>query len=145
MSDPITIYAGRHEFLKYDYPVTVFWKGKSYPSAEAAVRAYYDFSGSGKMKDDWKIGPQETNIHTEVLRIKFHPLIHPKLAWKLVDTGDSILFESTEYNDANSLTGNNAMGEILMRIRDEIRPKMMDLAPRKQGHIHLHLLGDVAS
>jgi len=135
---------GEYDFLSnfYSSPVTV-WHA-TFPTAEHAYQRAKFFDGaiaeaircaptpgvakklgrSKGIRDDWE--DVKISIMTEVVRAKFNQ--SSRLTQKLLATGDAILEEGNHWNDTfwgvcpvGSGNGRNKLGDILMKIRDELR------------------------
>ena len=130
-----------YEFLSNFYEVNVEYGGLVYGSNEAAFQAqkclteeekilFTEFSpskskGVGRrviLRPDWeevKLGFME-----EIVRAKFTQ--HPELAIKLLATGDQVLVEGNRWGDIywgvdiRTGQGQNNLGKILMKIREEL-------------------------
>ena len=135
----ITSFRGNNEFLSNFYPVFVEFEGDRYPSVENAFQAakvinkedrkvfqFYDSKDARKygkkvpLRSDWdsvKVGIME-----ELLRSKFS---RKDLHEKLRDTGNVELIESNTWGDrfwgVYKSEGNNMLGKLLMKIRDEFK------------------------
>lgn len=130
-----------YEFLSNFYETNVEYRGLVYGSNEAAFQAqkclteaekilFTEFSpgkskGIGRhvtLRPDWeevKLGFME-----EIVRAKFTQ--HPELAIKLLATGDKVLVEGNRWGDIywgvdiRTGQGQNNLGKILMKIREEL-------------------------
>lgn len=142
MSEAITRFRGEYEFLSNFYESPVTFEGLTYGSSEAAFQAQkcmtyeerrafteyrpMDSKKAGRnvqIRPDWdavKVGVMEG-----IIRAKFTQ--NPGLAAKLLATGDCELVEGNNWHDifwgADGKTGEgeNHLGRILMKIRDELR------------------------
>lgn len=137
----IDSFRDKYEFLSNFYPCRVDYEGKSFGSTEQAYQYYktldpyfrekiFNSSPSKSKKitkekdfpirEDWsqiKLGIME-----DLLRIKFK---NPNLRDLLLKTGNSFIIEGNTWNDTfwgvcNNI-GENNLGKLLMKIRDEIR------------------------
>ena len=142
MSEAITRFRGEYEFLSNFYEAPVTFGGLTYGSSEAAFQAQKcmtdedriafteyrsaDSKKAGKkikLRPDWdavKLGVMEG-----IIRAKFTQ--NPELATRLIATGDRELVEGNHWHDkfwgVDSKTGEgeNHLGRILMKIREELR------------------------
>lgn len=78
---------------------------------------------SVKMREDWE--SVKLSIMLNLLRWKFN---HSEMKSALLETGDAILEEGNVWKDTfwgicppNSGNGHNHLGELIMKVRDEIR------------------------
>ena len=138
-------HAEGYTFLSNFYEAPVFFDGLTYGSNEAAFQAQkcmteeekipFTEYGPGKSKGmgrrvqlrpDWeavKVGLME-----EIVRAKFTQ--HPELAWRLIGTGDKMLVEGNHWGDtfwgvdARTGQGENHLGKILMKVREELKSQM---------------------
>lgn len=129
-----------YQFLSNFFPVTVFLDGEYYPSVEHAYQAaktdnQYERErirgmktpGQAKragrhlmLRHDWE--DVKLNVMHDLLRQKFS---HGVLQDRLLATGDEKLVEGNTWKDyfwgvCNGI-GQNHLGVLLMRVRDEIR------------------------
>ena len=132
----------QYRFLSNFYEARIEYGGLVYGSNEAAFQAQkciteeekiqFTEYGPGKSKGigrrvqlrpDWetvKVGLME-----EIVRAKF--MQHPELAAKLLATGDKVLVEGNRWGDTcwgvdmRTGQGENHLGKILMKIREELR------------------------
>lgn len=141
MSDPIMSFRGEYGFLSNMYSASFEWDGRMYRNSEAAFQsaksldpAVRDEFGSmagvvakraGKkvsLRADWE--SVKDDIMEEVVHAKFSQ--NPDLARKLTDTGDAPLIEGNRWHDTYwgvdlaSGKGENHLGKILMKIREEL-------------------------
>lgn len=120
------------------------YDGEKYPTAEHAFQAAKCINKNDRerirdaknpsiakrlgrsvhLRSDWEL--EKVNIMENILKIKFH---EKKLRDSLVDTKDSKLIEQNEWHDMywgvctcakHMQYGKNMMGELLMKIRNEI-------------------------
>lgn len=138
----ITSFRGEYDFLSNFYEATVDFGGLRYLNSEAAFQAQkcqsdeerYAFlylpaakakrrGRQVELRPDWqavKVGLME-----EIVRAKFRQ--HPELAARLLATDGCRLIEANTWNDtcwgvdADTGQGENNLGRILMKIRDELR------------------------
>lgn len=131
-----------HAFLGNFFEVQVAYRGLTYGSAEAAFQAQKCLTeaerlpftqarpsrskGMGrrvKLRGDWE--EVKLGIMEEIVRAKF--VQHPELAARLLATGDRHLIEGNTWGDTfwgvdtRTGRGENHLGRILMKIRDELR------------------------
>ena len=87
----------------------------------AMVAARMGRDRSNKIKDDWE--QIKIEVMTRAVRAKFTQ--HADLRAMLLGTGDATLVEHTRndayWGDGGDGSGKNMLGQILMRIRDELR------------------------
>lgn len=136
----ISNFRGDYFFLSNFYPCKVEFEGMSFPCAEAAFQAAKteDISCREKLsqmdtptkakrygrKVPLREGYEEIKVSLmeTVLRSKFSD---KELQEKLLSTGDSILMEGNTWGDRFWGTvkgeGKNQLGQLLMKIRDELR------------------------
>jgi N-glycosidase YbiA len=149
MVDAITDFRGDYAFLSNFYAVPVEMDGAEYPTIEHAFQAAkthdYDRRRALRMaetpsaakrmgrrlkrRDDWFDVSLE--IMETLVRQKFTH--YPELRDKLLATGDAALIEGNNWNDRfygavwdsnqNAWVGENHLGRILMKVRDELRSK----------------------
>ena len=139
----ITAFSGDYFFLSNFYNTWLLYDGFLYPSSEAAFQAqksldpevkrkFMSLSPSSakslgkrvKLREDWE--QVKGDIMYSILKVKFS---NPDLQKKLLDTGDRELFEGNTWNDkcwgvvsnGREYIGDNKLGNILMRIREEMR------------------------
>jgi ribA/ribD-fused uncharacterized protein len=145
-SNRITSFRGEHSFLSNfaDSPIG------PYKNAEAAFQAAKcvnesdrkKFEGISakeakrlgrqvKLRPDWE--RVKFDVMLDIVRQKFNN--NPSLAQKLLATGDAELIEGNTWGDttwgvnANTGEGQNALGKILMQVREELRSN----APAQQS------------
>lgn len=132
----------QYRFLSNFYEARVEYGGFAYGSNEAAFQAQkcmteeeklpFTEYGPGKSKGvgrrvqlrpDWEA--VKVGIMEEIVRAKFAQ--HPELAEKLLATGDKVLVEGNHWGDTcwgvdtRTGQGENHLGKILMRVREELR------------------------
>jgi len=138
----IRSFRGKHAFLSNFYTCNVTIGKETYQTTEHyyqsqkatsdAVRKAIGFASSAKVakkmgrniicRKDWD--DVKDAVMLEALRAKFSI---PELAKMLVETGNAIIEESNSYGDrywgidSDTGKGQNKLGKMLMRIRDEIR------------------------
>ena len=140
-------FSGKYEFLNNFYNAPVFYNGLLYKNSEAAFHAQktlnlkdrerfteYNPSRSKKegrklnLRQDWET--VKDNIMYEICKAKFSQNID--LKHKLIDTGNQYLEEGTtgwhdnywgncECDKCKNFVGQNKLGRILMRIREELK------------------------
>ena len=132
----------QYRFLSNFYEASVEYQGLAYGSNEAAFQAqkcmteeekvqFTEF-GPGKSKGvgrrvplrpDWE--DVKVGIMEEIVRAKFTQ--HPELAAKLLATGDKVLVEGNHWGDTcwgvdtRTGQGENHLGKILMKVREELK------------------------
>lgn len=137
MSHAITTFKGDNFFLSNFYVAPVYYQGIRFENNEAAFQAakcperVREFCGlspqkakrlgrSVELRPDWE--EVKYDVMYQVCRAKF--LQNTDLARKLVETGDAELIEGNTWDDkvwgVCKGTGENNLGKILMRIRDEL-------------------------
>lgn len=139
-------FRGNYYYLSNFYDVDLVYDGLRYSNSESAFQAQKtldnDFkikfsfrSGksakslgkSVKLREDWEL--VKDNIMYEVCLQKF--LQNKDILDKLLSTGDAELIEGNLHGDRYwgvcKGTGQNKLGKILMRIRDELRSNNYDL------------------
>lgn len=147
MSEPIADFRGQYAFLSNFFPVSIEMDGAEYPTIEHAFQAAktLDFdlrrrirnAGSPstakqmgrklKRREDWF----EVSLHILESLVRHKFMRYPDLQEKLVNTGHSLLIEGNNWNDRfygcvydihqNEWIGENHLGKILMKIREEIQ------------------------
>jgi hypothetical protein len=134
---------GEYRFLSNFWPVVVEYEGIRYPSTEHAFQAAKtvdqderrriavlpsprDAKRAGRtvsIRDDWD--EIRIDVMLDLVRRKFR---HAYLREMLLATGDHELVEGNDWNDfywgVCRGRGENNLGKILMRVRDEIQDKM---------------------
>lgn len=139
---PIHRFTGLYAFLSNFYPSPLIFTERTYPTVEHAFQAMKTtnsdqrdmcaaMSTPGKAKAFGRsltLRPDWEDIKLDVM----HNLVHhkfatyPSLRKRLIATGDAELFEGNTWNDTfwgvDLITGegSNHLGEILMRVREEI-------------------------
>ena len=136
----ITRFREEYSFLSNFYPVNISYEGLNYTSVEAAFQACKTLNPSKKLmftglgakdakirgrllplRKDWE-GVKE-GIMYELCFQKFSE--NPHLKEKLLATGDQLLVEGNRYGDIYwgvvDGVGENKLGKILMRIREELK------------------------
>lgn len=132
-------FSHKYSFLSNFYMIYVHYEGLTYANSEAAFQAAKllnnedrkrftsmnpkEAKREGKrvpLREDWE--EIKDNVMYEVCKSKFQ---NPDLAKKLLDTGDEELVEGNTWNDTYwgvcNGEGQNKLGKILMRIREELR------------------------
>jgi len=134
----------KYAFLSNFYETEVAYGGLTYGSAEAAFQAQKCMTedeklpftqarpsrskGMGrrvKLRRDWE--EVKVGIMEEIVRAKFNQ--HPELVTRLLETGDKQLIEGNTWGDTcwgvdtRTGQGENHLGRILMKIREEIHDK----------------------
>lgn len=136
----IDVFKGRYFFLSNFFSAPVTWNGRTYLNNEAAFQSAKCIKDSmrdkfthldpsrakragrtTKLRQDWEDVKEQ--VMYEVCFAKFTQ--NPDLGKKLVETGDAILVEGNDWNDRVwgmvKGVGQNKLGKILMRIREEIK------------------------
>lgn len=136
--DAINCFRGEYAFLSNFYECPIAYNGHTYRNNEAAFQAQKDPSRSGefvslnptmakrlgkrvRQRRDWEW--TKMGIMKEIVRLKF--IQHPDLKEKLLATGDRLLIETNAWNGTYwgvcKGRGQNYLGKILMKIREELR------------------------
>jgi N-glycosidase YbiA len=140
----IAEFQNEYRFLSNFWPAEVVYEDITYPTAEhayqatktldmnerkkiAALKTPAEAKHAGealKQRPDWP--DIKFKVMEEVVRYKFTH--HADLAQKLLNTGDAELEEGNTWNDRiwgvsppNSSQGENHLGIILMKVRDELK------------------------
>ena len=125
-------------FLSNFYPVPITLDGVTYPTAEHAFQAQKDLTRrhdftTGSPSDAKRLGRRvrlradwqevKDDLMYEIVRAKFAQ--HPDLTERLLKTGDNPLIEGNTWGDTYwgvcNGKGKNVLGNILMRVRDDLR------------------------
>jgi ribA/ribD-fused uncharacterized protein len=143
MSDErITRFAGKYRFLSNFYMATILYEGTWYPSVEHAYQAaktldrgerdlmaQIETPGDAKrlgqritpIRSDWEA--VKLTVMETLLRAKFS--FYPELRAKLLATGEAQLSEGNTWGDSYwgmvAGFGENHLGKLLMKIREELR------------------------
>lgn len=142
MKGVISSFRGEYQFLSNMAKATFCWDGRQYLNSEAAFQsaktldakerdAFSSMNGvtakrAGKkvaLRSDWE--QVKVGIMEEVVRAKFQQ--NPELRDKLIATGNAQLVEGNYWHDTfwgvDSKTGEgeNHLGQILMKVRAELR------------------------
>ena len=127
-------------FLSNFYPCKVPYQGRTYKSSEAAFQAqktrdseirkeFEEMSArvakskgrTLELRRDWE--DVKDRIMYEICYSKF--VNNPQIARKLISTGDAVLIEGNTWFDTYwgvcNKVGLNKLGQILMKVRDEIK------------------------
>lgn len=141
MADRICSFRGKYGFLSNMTTAVFEWDGRTYRNSEAAFQSaksldpkerdcFCELTGvvakrAGRkvnLRSDWEA--VKVSIMEDVVREKF--LQNPELLKKLLDTGDAELIEGNGWHDTfwgvdqNTGEGENHLGRILMRLREEL-------------------------
>lgn len=140
MPRDIKVFKNQYYFLSNFYPCLVEYEGRTYPSSECAyqaaksldpeVRRFFETVSNSmsarrwgnkiQLRPDWDIARYD--IMYQILKSKFKI---PKLRKMLIDTEDAYLEEGNMHGDKYWGTvkgqGQNNLGKLLMKIRDEIK------------------------
>ena len=135
----IRTFKNKNAFLSNFYPVFVYYEGMRFPSVEHAFQAAKTndlatsklfmiappakdakrFGRQVKLRKDWD--SVKVNVMEMLLRQKF---ARPALREQLLSTEDSMLIEGNNHGDTFwgvcKGTGENYLGRLLMKIRQEI-------------------------
>ena len=142
----ITSFRDEWEFLSNFFPTPIEIEGMTYPTTEHAFQALKTYETTERytvrdaptpasakakgrkvtMREDWDTA--RFDAMEKVLRVKF---ADPVLREKLLATGDRALIEGNTWRDTTwgairdtktgDWKGRNALGKLLMKIRDELR------------------------
>jgi hypothetical protein len=139
--DKIGEFQGEYRFLSNFWPAEVVYEGITYPTAEHAYQAAKTLDveqrktiaamstpaaakAAGralKLREDWDTA--KFVVMEDVVRYKFTH--HSELRAKLLASGNKLLEEGNTWNDRiwgiYQGQGENHLGKILMKIRDELR------------------------
>ena len=138
----INLFDGEYAFLSNFYETPVEYNGLKFLSSEAAFQAQKTLIETEQIKfttlnpsqskrlgrkitlrEDWE--DVKVQIMHEICRAKFTQ--NPELAQKLIATGNKTLIEGNTWNDTFwgvcRGVGENNLGQILMRVRDELIKK----------------------
>lgn len=146
-SEVIDRFSGEFEFLSNFYMAPVMYEGEEYPSSEHAFQAAKSldpmdrrkvkacgtpgqakYTGRRviKLRPDWEA--VKNQAMEDIVRDKFTR--HEDLRKKLLDTGDVQLIEGNTWNDRTwgmvrnadgVFEGENRLGKILMKVREQLR------------------------
>jgi ribA/ribD-fused uncharacterized protein len=146
----IAEFQGEYRFLSNFWPAEVVYEGITYPTAEHAYQAAKtldvnerkriaalptpaEAKAAGralKLREDWERGGK-FEVMEQVVRYKFTH--HPELREKLLATADAVLEEGNTWGDTiwgvYQGKGQNRLGKLLMKIRDEIRAQSATTQP----------------
>jgi N-glycosidase YbiA len=144
MTKDITLFVGDYAFLSTFFPVEIIFQNITFPSIQHALVAamtedteiQVKISGIPKpgialqygktlrpfagWDDEYRI-----KIMTDFIDQKFHPVQHPELVQKLLDTEDRILINTDLWGDdffgVCVGKGSNHTGRLLMEKREKLR------------------------
>jgi ribA/ribD-fused uncharacterized protein len=140
-SNKIAEFQGEYRFLSNFFPAEIVYEGITYPTVEhayqsaktldmnerkriAAIKTPGEAKTEGrklKLRDDWDTA--KFQVMEDCVRYKFTH--HDDLREKLLATGDKLLEEGNTWGDriwgVYQGQGENHLGKILMKIRDELR------------------------
>jgi len=146
MPSRVDRFAGEHDFLSNFYPSPVELDGMEFPTVEHAFQAAKTLDSTQrhnvqaaktpaaakrmgrriKCRNDWY--DVSLAIMESLIRQKFAR--YPELRDRLIATGDAELIEGNTWNDTfygavwdgkkNEWVGENHLGRILMKVRDEL-------------------------
>lgn len=139
--EKIESFSGTYRYLSNFYDAPVLYNGIMYDNAEAAYQAqkqpekaemFKNINGSKAKKDgaaltlrpDWDLVKDQ--IMYEIVKEKFTRNIY--LGARLISTGDIPIIEGNYWNDTYwgvcKGKGQNKLGKIIMRVRDELKQTM---------------------
>ena len=138
----IDLFREEYEFLSNFYPAKITYEGICYYSSEAAYQAqkckyekdklqfaemYADeakkFGRKIEIREDWD--EIKIDIMRKIVAEKFFQ--HPRLAVRLLETGDKLLKEGNYWHDIfwgidyRTREGENHLGKILMELREKYK------------------------
>ena len=134
----INSFDGESDFLSNFYECPILWKGNLYRNSESIYQSYktldnvpFDFTkttGSQAKKISKKLNVRpdwnkiKFDLMYEICQEKFNQ--NTDIAQKLMNTGDAILIEGNYWGDTYwgkcNGVGQNNLGKILMKIREEL-------------------------
>ena len=140
--EQIDYFREEYEFLSNFYPAKLYFEGITYLNSEAAYQAQKCADARDKVSfsrlsaDEAKRLGQQVSMRADwnqvklalmerIVRAKFNQ--HPRLAKKLLETGDKPLMEGNYWRDLywgidlKTREGENHLGQILMALRSEYR------------------------
>lgn len=133
-------FRGKYYFLSNFYPAPVTYEGLTYSTNEAAFQSAKTFLDRKRftnldplsakrlgrkvqLRPDWE--EVKYNIMYEIVKAKF--IQNPDLKEKSLQTGNQHLEERNTWGDkiwgTVNGTGENALGKILMKVREELKYK----------------------
>jgi len=140
MSEPIRYFRGEYRWLSNFWSCFVVLDGQTYPSTENAYQAAKTLGHDArvpfrscfatkakragralKIRGDWE--EVKLSVMEDLLRQKFATA---ELRERLLATGDVELIEGNDWSDTywgvdDKLGGQNNLGKLLMRIREDLR------------------------
>lgn len=137
-------FTGNYSFLSNFYECPVFWDGRLYRSSEAAYQSAKCLNIEDRdqftkmnpaqakrkgrrvlMRPDWYEIKNE--VMYDICSKKFEQ--NSDLMFKLISTGDASLVEENTWGDRYwgvcNNSGKNELGKILMKIREEHKPRLI--------------------
>lgn len=146
MNEIINSFDGKYDFLSNFYDCDITYNGLSYKNSEAAFQAQktldlnlksmfttmtpYEAKKCGRrlnIRKDWE--EIKDKVMYEICLAKFTQ--NSNLKKKLLDTGNAELIEGNYWHDncwgdcnctkCKNISGQNRLGKILMKIRDELK------------------------
>lgn len=139
--EEISGFTGIHQYLSNFWEACVTMEGKVYPTTEHAFQAAKTLDPDERRQIRMEVTPGRAKrlgrkvalrhdwdeikegVMLELVRQKF--TTHPELARRLIHTGNARIVEENHWNDTLwgvcDGVGENRLGEILMRVRSELR------------------------
>ena len=145
----IAQFQGPYRFLSNFYPATVVFEGITCPTAEHAYQSAKTLDMNERkriaglatpseaktegrklaLRADWETA--KFDVMERCVRYKFAH--NPELRRKLLDTGDAVLEEGNTWGDrvwgVYQGQGENRLGKILMKVRQELRSQSVQTRP----------------
>ena len=145
----IAEFQGEYRFLSNFWPSTVEFEGMTYPTAEHAYQAAKTLDAAERRRIAALPTPAEAKRAGRALppradweQVKFDVMLQcvrdkfsrdPDLRRRLLDTGEAYLEEGNTWGDTvwgvSNGVGENRLGKILMRVRDELRAEGATVRP----------------
>ena len=135
----INSFDGDYDFLSNFYECPINWKGRTYRNSESIYQSskskdesviddFVKMTGSQAKKSGRKLDIREdwNNIKEDLMYLICHAKFfqNEDLGQKLMNTGDAVLIEGNYWGDRYwgvcNGEGQNKLGKILMKIREEL-------------------------